>query len=591
MDSLTDGNLKNAPGEAWVKNGKVFVKNPIGEGKPAIIIPHELTRVAVNGEMLSGSRYVNQYDEITVETVNHEIPGKVTFEIYPDGLSASINIQLTTVKCPALTDQDPGSILTLSVATETIKRFPIDEPLFMQELKDNNIIHGINFEALKDLLTNPRNGIFTIAKGDAPGQAVDDHIELIYMENQETETNAQKINLLEINQIVSVKKGDILAVRHRGKKGIPGKKVTGEIIIPPEPLALALTAGDGTELSDDGNRLFALRDGRPVLKKSGQNYHISVEHFIQINEDVGISTGNVRFNGDVNISENVLEGMTVQASENITVNKMVFNARIGAQGNITIGQSAIGSTIVAGADSAFYKKISQMLEDLYSGLSEIAKTIPVIINNAKFSGVGAGQVAQILIDKKYTGFPGLMTELKSILKENEFVMNKQTSTLINRVCDNLTGINILKVKEISDLNQLSETIWEVKDYLNTLMQSTANIAVGGQVTSCEIEASGNVSIAGTGCINTTIRAGKSVNVSGVFRGGRITAKRDVVLGEAGSGTGVRTVIETSEKGKIFIKKSYEGVDLRVGRCRTNVASTLTNIKVGLDSNGNLVFLN
>jgi hypothetical protein len=135
---------------------------------------------------------------------------------------------------------------------------------------------------------------------------------------------------------------------------------------------------------------------------------------------------------------------------------------------------------------------------------------------------------------------------------------------------------------------LNETIWEVKDSLNVLSQSTADITIG-QTNSCEIEASGNVNIIGTGCINTTIRAGKSVKVKGVFRGGKITAKRDIIIGEAGSATGVLTVIKTSEKGTIIINKAHEGVELRVGSYRTNVASTQMNIKMSLDNNGNLAF--
>lgn len=589
MDNLTDSSsINSVPGKAWIKGGKVFVEDPVGEGEPAIIIPHELTKVTVNGDRLSGSKPVKKQDEIVVEMINSETPGKVTVKTTPDGLSASIDVSLTIITNSNLIDQEPRNNLALAATTETEERFPMDQPLFMQELKSKNVIHGLDFATLRDILANPKNGSFTIAKGEAPGKAVNDRIELIFQESHGIETSAQKINLLEINQIVSVKKGDILAIRHPGKEGSPGKKVSGELIIPLQPLILTLVAGDGTELSDDSNRLFALRDGSPIVKQSGQNYHVAVEHVLKISEDVGVSTGNIRFSGDVVISENVREGMTVQASGSITVSKMVFTARIGAQENITIAQNAVGSNIVAGVDSDFYKRISRMLEDLYSGLSEMAKAIPSIMNHPKFTGGGAGQIIQLLIEKKYTGFPGLIIDLKKNLKQNEFVMNKEIFKLIDGVCDNLTGINILKVKEVSDLNRLAETIWEVKDNLNTLSQSTADISIG-HATGCEVEASGNVSIIGTGCINTTIRAGKSVNVKGVFRGGKITAKRDVILGEAGSGTGTRTVIQTSEKGKITIKKAHEGVEIWVGSHRTNITSEQAHIKARLDSNGNLAF--
>lgn len=588
MTSITGGDIKNTPGKAWVKYGKIHVENPAGEGEPAVIIPHELTRVTVNGELLAGGRTVYQDDKIEVEAVNRETPGKATFKIAPDGLSASVDITLKEVTTATVVDLEPANNLILEVSTETIKRFPMDEQLFLNELKKNNLTHGIDFKLVNSMMKNPHSGSFVIATGNAPGKPVDDHVELVFEEENVTETNEQKINLLEMNQIVSVKKGDILAIRHPGKEGLPGKKVTGEPIKPLQPLTITLTAGDGAELSHDGNRLFALRDGSPVVKKLGQGYHITVEHVLRINEDVGVSTGNIRFSGDVTISENVREGMTVQASGNINIGKMVFNARIGAQENITIGQNAVGSNIVAGMNSDFYKKIIRMLEDLYSGLNDIAKAVPSIMNHPKFTGGVVGQIVQLLIDKKYTGFPALITELKKILKQNEFVMHKSTSSHINRVCESLTGINTLKIKEIADLNRLNETIWEVKDSLNALSQSTADITIG-QTNSCEIEASGNVTIIGTGCINTTIRAGKSVKIKGVFRGGKIIAKRDIILGEAGSATGVLTVIHTSEKGKIIINKAHEGVELRVGSHRTNVASTQMNIKMSLDSNGNLAF--
>jgi len=201
--------------------------------------------------------------------------------------------------------------------------------------------------------------------------------------------------------------------------------------------------------------------------------------------------------------------------------------------------------------------------------------------------VKTGQLVQLIIDKKYARVPGLIAEMTKLSEQNSFILPREMANLLEKVEKGLSGLNLLKLDSIEQFNNILSEMKNVQNTMDGMAQDMANITFGYSVNS-KIEASGDIKVGGRGCINTTIRAGRNVNIKGVFRGGEIIANGDIILNEAGSGMGARTLIKTGDERKIFIKKAYEGVRIQVGKRQSNITATQNNIKAELDEAGALM---
>lgn len=192
-----------------------------------------------------------------------------------------------------------------------------------------------------------------------------------------------------------------------------------------------------------------------------------------------------------------------------------------------------------------------------------------------------------MIDKKYVRVPGLIAEMIKLSEQNSFILRRDMSNLLEKVEKGLSGLNLLKLGSVEQLHSILSEMKDVQQTMDNMAQDMANVTFGYSVNS-KIEASGDVKVGGRGCINTTICAGRNVNVKGVFRGGEIIANGDIILNEAGSEMGARTLIKTGEGKKVFIKKAYEGVRIQIANRKANITTLQNNIKAELDEDGALM---
>lgn len=577
-------------GQAWVKDGKILVEDPSEGGRPATVTPCRGVILYVNGSKVLEKTPVTGQDEVVAEPEQHEEPGKLAARISPDGLAAYLDLTAAVVTRYTVDDRGPETDLVLSVSPVTERRCPLDMDGLIRRLADNKITYGVKREVIQSILEATQDGSYLIAEGDPPGETTNDQIDIVFEREVDVEkdkSSATKINLLDMHEILSVNEGALLAVRLPGVQGARGRMVIGDFISAPKPVVLELGAAKGARLSPDGNSAFAAHQGRPTAKKLGQTWYIGVDPVLKITGDVDISTGNIRFKGDVVVDGNIQEGMTVQASGKVTIKGMVYGVKIGAQGDVTVEQNITGSSIVAGGNNRVYGELKKFFENLSSDFEGIVASFSVLMQHPQLKNVNPGQIVQHLIDKKFTRIPGQIAELRKFSQQNEFILPVEVTGLVEKINSNLSGLNLLKLGSVEILNQIAEEINESLGLLDALSLSKAGITLSYAVNS-SIEAAGNVAVNGRGCINTTIWAGGTVNVKGVFRGGRIIAGGDVLITEAGSDLGAPTLVRTVEGNRILIRKAHEGVKLQIGACQANV----TAVKLGLkaESDGNTILV-
>tara|TARA_R110001592_G_scaffold341474_3_gene630583 strand:+ start:129 stop:2033 length:1905 start_codon:yes stop_codon:yes gene_type:complete len=218
------------------------------------------------------------------------------------------------------------------------------EVSILAALKKQAITYGIDKDALAKALESDTCSEVLIASGTRPTKGQDSKFEALVSEQifSAPKVDAKgKVNYHDINEFVIVEPGDKLMRRTLPGKGTPGIDIFGKVIpsISGEVLPFS---GDtiGSKVSEeDQDLLVASAKGHPIVKSRG----VSVENVLILN-NVGLSTGNVDFDGSVCVNEDVADGIKIEASGDVTVKGAVGKATIIAGGNIVLLQGLLGGS-------------------------------------------------------------------------------------------------------------------------------------------------------------------------------------------------------------------------------------------------------
>ncbi len=157
-----------------------------------------------------------------------------------------------------------------------------------------------------------------------------------------------RVNFKKIQTFQNVEAEDPIGIIHPCTDGMDGLTVQSKIIpaIPGKPLHVRY--GKGIFMGEDEKTLYANRSGRVFNSTDG----LSVENVYVVKGNVDYHVGNIRYNGLVEITGDVLDGFEVFASKGIKVKGIVGNCQIYSKGNIDInGMSGAGiGKITCGGD-------------------------------------------------------------------------------------------------------------------------------------------------------------------------------------------------------------------------------------------------
>ncbi|MCL1848118.1 MAG: FapA family protein [Clostridiales bacterium] len=211
-------------------------------------------------------------------------------------------------------------------------------------LAQNQVAFGVDERALMSLDDNPKyDRDIIVAYGVRPRSGkdavltyhvdVDSHMKPI-------ERNDGTVDFKSLGIIRETKKGDVLCSKTQWTPGTPGTDVMGNTIPPISGIDLDLPAGQNTEISEDGLRLIASMDGH--LSIIANKFNILNTYVVR--GGVNTETGNIDFLGNVMIFGDVLEGFSVRATGDITINGVVESAQVSAGGSLVIRGGFIGIT-------------------------------------------------------------------------------------------------------------------------------------------------------------------------------------------------------------------------------------------------------
>jgi len=170
----------------------------------------------------------------------------------------------------------------------------------------------------------------------------------IYEHLKEDDTG--RVDFKEINLIQQVKKGEVVAELVPPEKGTDGITVMGEIVKAKDGSPVNLPVGLNTEISENNsNQLTAAIDGSVTLKRN----KVSVDPVVVIDGDIDYSTGNVNYKGTVFVKGDIKAGFTVKSEGDVTVNGVVEDAVIEAEGSVVLKSGFVGrgtGRITSGGD-------------------------------------------------------------------------------------------------------------------------------------------------------------------------------------------------------------------------------------------------
>lgn len=169
-----------------------------------------------------------------------------------------------------------------------------------------------------------------IAKGKPPVEGLDPYLMKVDAQKEASAAVGSAEDLRERQQRIFVSKGQPVARMAFRKPSTPGIDVFGREIPAAVPSTASVTLDENIEVK--GDLFIAKVDGIPTLNTSS----ITLARALVVPGSVNLATGNVRFEGPVEIKGSVEEGATVHVNGDLVIRGMILGGTVNAAGNITV---------------------------------------------------------------------------------------------------------------------------------------------------------------------------------------------------------------------------------------------------------------
>jgi uncharacterized protein (DUF342 family) len=300
----------------------------------------------------------------------------------------------------------------------------VSAEMILQCLQDQGIVGGIASERIGQLANQVRlgtckRGMYIIAQGTPPDPGQEAQLEILA---KSTSQPAKARSLVAFAE--EVQPNQLVARRTPYKPGKPGRDVKGHPMPPPPDTSHPIRAGKGVRLEQDGEleNYFATAAG--TLKLANDELSVSSTPLLSVDKDVGIATGNLQFQGDVNIQGSVQRGFSVKATGDILIGGQVEEGCVVAtRGNIAIGGGVLGrrtKVVAQGSVQAMFVEDATMaagrnivVERVNRGRLRAGNRVMISGRGSEGGSVVGGQVwALRRIDLSVAGSPdGALTSL------------------------------------------------------------------------------------------------------------------------------------------------------------------------------------
>lgn len=351
--------------------------------------------------------------------------------------------------------------LSLYPGINVEKKISLQQITFMLTEKHKVSIGCIDNEAIEEALKSLNDGYIiedvTVCKGTPPINGRNAVIEYFF-ERPSVKPKLLpngRVDYKEFTKFVFVQKDQLIIKRSPATKGKPGRDITGNTIKPVEGKDRNVEVVDGVYANLEKTEFRSKYNGHIIL--SGDT--ITVLPLLQVDGDVDMRIGNVRFEGTIHITGNIQSGFIIEADD-IVVDGIVENAELkarntivirrGIKGTISKGFVKAGGNISIGyCENARISSGGELSIEKYCYNSLIeANSIEALGKDAVISGGTIKAFSTIRVSKIGSKSSGKMevslgySPLLQAKAEKVKVEITQLSESISRISEALSKINI-----------------------------------------------------------------------------------------------------------------------------------------------------
>ena len=403
-----------------------------------------------------------------------------------------IGIWLPSIEIDVSKDKMSASV----IVNETLESIREKKDELIAQIKntlsENNIVHGITDIDLNKLVPGKA---CLIAQGTPPIPGEDAVV--TYLEIPDKKPVIQedgKANYFDLNFIFEIKEGDWLGEKIPPKAGIDGMNVYGEIVPAPfgKDTQLKYDHHSAKEVEENGKIVLYATSSGVLAKRQGL---LSVHRHLSIDGDVGLETGNIKFDGSVTISGTVMNSFSVVATGDISIegNKGVTGAKRiqSLEGDIFIkgGIFGVGETEVEAGGSIFVKHVNDAKlfakKDIVIGFYSLGSYLvgnSVLLDERKGKIIGGKAVAKNTIVTAIAGnHLERRTELiiESLSKQKAYEQIQEKAALLKAAREEILQLT-MKINRIEEykeklngqqsvvLNQIKQQVEKKKEYVKQL---------------------------------------------------------------------------------------------------------------------------
>lgn len=221
--------------------------------------------------------------------------------------------------------------------TKSGSRLPTFE-MVMKELEDRGIVYGVNEEAVAEGVK--KHALFIAAEGDPPVNGENAYIDRKFnlgVKGRPVVDEYDRVDYKDLNLFVLVKANDTLAIRIPQTKGTPGKNIFGDPVPAHNGRPIPMPNGKNTLVIGE-HQLVAAINGQIV----DTGTKISVDPRLVLKGSVGVSTGDIDFDGSVLVNGDVKSGFSLKATGDIEIKGSVNGGEVEGR-NVAIGGGVTGA--------------------------------------------------------------------------------------------------------------------------------------------------------------------------------------------------------------------------------------------------------
>lgn len=213
----------------------------------------------------------------------------------------------------------------------------------LKDLEFNGVKFGV-IEAEVDKYINNKQYCtdYVMARGK---NAINGHdAEIIYKFNTDLQAKPKEnedgsVDFYDLDIIASVAAGDELAELIKEDEGKAGTDVKGHLIRPEKVKKLVFRYGRDISVSEDGLHLISNISGHVILDNENK---VKVSNIFMVPNDVDISTGDINYDGNVEVKGNIINGFKITATCDVIIGGTAEGVEITAGGNIILKRGIRG---------------------------------------------------------------------------------------------------------------------------------------------------------------------------------------------------------------------------------------------------------